>query len=152
MSRVPKVREKAPDFELPAVGGKTVALRDYLGKKTVLLSFHPLAWTSICAEQMKDLQENIQTLMDKDAVALGISVDSVPTKTAWAQSLSITDVVFLSDFEPKGAVAKKYGVYVDEKGFGGRAVFVVNKEGIVIFAHVFPLGKKPDLSEIMPVL
>ena len=152
MSRVPKVGEKAPDFELPAVGGKTVALRDYLGKKTVLLSFHPLAWTSICAEQMKDLQENIQTLMDKDAVALGISVDSVPTKTAWAQSLGITDVVFLSDFEPKGAVAKKYGVYVDEKGFGGRAVFVVNKKGVVIFAHVFPLGEKPDLSEIMPVL
>ena len=64
----------------------------------------------------------------------------------------MTQVEFLSDFEPKGEVAKKYGVYIDGKGFGGRAVFVVDKEGILIFVKVYPLKEKPDLAEILPVL
>ena len=149
---VPKVGEKAPDFELPAVGDKKIKLSDYRGEKNVILSFHPLAWTGVCAEQMKDLQKNIQTFIDRDTVALGVSVDSIPTKKAWAESLGITQVEFLSDFEPKGETAKKYGVFIDEKGFGGRAVFVVDKQGIILFAKVYPLNEKPDLGEILPAL
>ena len=149
---IPNVGDKAPDFELPAVGDKRIKLSDYYGKKQVILSFHPLAWTGVCAEQMKDLQKNIQTLIDKDTVALGISVDSIPTKKAWAESLGVTQVEFLSDFHPKGAVASMYGIYIDEKGIGGRAVFVVDKQGIVRFAKVYPIQQKPDLSEIIPIL
>lgn len=152
MSDVPNVGDTAPDFELPAAGGDTVRLRDFRGKKNVILSFHPLAFTGICSEQMKDLQANIGLLNEKDTVALGISVDSVPAKDAWAQSLGITDVIFLSDFEPKGAVARKYGIYVEEKGFDGRAVFIVDREGRISFVRVFPLGEKPNLAEILPVL
>lgn len=152
MGDVLKVGETAPDFELPGVGGKTVKLSDFQGKQSVILSFHPLAFTGICADQMKDLQANIDLLNEKETVALGISVDSVPTKDAWAQSLNVSDVIFLSDFEPKGDVGRKYGIYVGEKGFNGRAVFIVDKEGKIAFARVFATGEKPDLSEILPVL
>lgn len=147
----PKVGEKAPDFELPALGDKKVRLSQYRGKKNVVLSFHPLAWTGICAAQMKDLQANISLLTEKDAVALGISVDSVPSKKAWAESLGITEVEFLADFEPKGAVAKLYGVYREE-GFSERAVFVVDKEGIIRFAKIYPIKEKPDFGEFCGVL
>ncbi|MDZ7337923.1 MAG: peroxiredoxin [candidate division KSB1 bacterium] len=147
----PKVGEQAPDFELPAVGDKKIRLSDFRGKKNVVLSFHPLAWTGICAAQMKDLQENIKRLTDKDTVALGISVDSIPSKKAWAESLGIKDVEMLADFEPKGAVAKLYGIYRQE-GFSERAVFVVDKQGVIRFAKVYPIKEKPDVGEFCAVL
>ncbi len=147
----PKPGDKAPDFELPAVGDKKVRLSDFRGKKNVILSFHPLAWTGLCAAQMKDLQESIKRLTDKDTVALGISVDSVPSKKAWAESLSVKDVEMLSDFEPKGAVARLYGIYREE-GFSERAVFVVDKQGVIRFAKVYPIREKPDVGEFCAVL
>ena len=147
----PKVGATAPDFELPAVGNKKVRLSAYRGKKNVLLSFHPLAWTGLCAAQMQDLEQHLQTFIDTDTVALGISVDSVPTKQAWAESLGVKQIELLSDFEPKGEVAKRYGVYREE-GFSERAVFVVDKGGIIQFARVYPIKEKPDLTRIIPVL
>ena len=147
----PEVGEQAPDFELPAVGDTRIRLSDYVGKRNVIVSFHPLAWTGVCAAQMQDLEEHAQTFTDTDTVALGISVDSVPTKKAWAESLGVTHVEFLSDFEPKGEVAKRYRIYREE-GFSERAVFVVDKEGIIRFAKVYPIKEKPDLTEILPLL
>ena len=147
----PKVGEQAPDFELPAVGDEKIRLGDYRGKKKIVLSFHPLAWTGICAIQMQNLQKNIKELIDKDTVALGISVDSVPSKTAWAESLGVKDVELLADFEPKGGVAEKYGILRDE-GFAERAVFVVDKEGIIRFAKVYPIKEQPDVGEFCSVL
>jgi len=149
--RVLRVGDKAPDFELPAVGNKKIRLGDYRGRSNVILAFHPLAWTRVCADQMKDLERNIQKFIDTDTVALGISVDSVPCKKAWAESLGIRRVEFLSDFEPKGEVAREYGIY-HKMGFSKRAVFVVDKEGIVRFAKVYPIKQLPNLSEIFPVL
>ena len=151
-NNVPQVGQKAPDFSLPGLDGKTVKLSDYLGKKNVILSFHPLAWTGICANQMKDLQDEYANFVTQDTVALGISVDSVPSKTAWAESLKVTDVELLADFEPKGAVAKLYGIYNDENGFSERAVFVVDKKGDIVFSRVYPIKQKPDLVEILPVI
>lgn len=149
---VPQVGQQAPDFKLPAAGDKTVQLSDYRGQKNVILSFHPLAWTGICAKQMQDLQDEYANLVTNNTVALGISVDSVPSKAAWAESLDVTDVEMLADFEPKGAVARLYGIYIEDKGMSERAVFVVDKEGIVQFAKVYPIKEKPDLAEILPVL
>jgi peroxiredoxin len=147
----PKVGEKAPDFELPARGEKRIRLSDYRGKNNVILSFHPLAWTGTCAAQMQDLEANIQKFIDTDTVALGISVDSVPTKQAWAESLGLRGVEVLSDFEPKGGVAKTYGIYREE-GFSERAVFVVDTEGVIRYAKVYPIQEKPDLTKIIAVL
>ena len=147
----PNVGDMAPDFVLPAVSGKKIRLSDYRGKKNVILSFHPLAWTGVCAAQMQDLQNEIETLIDKETVALGINVDSIPSKQAWGESLGVKDVELLSDFEPKGMVAKDYHIY-HEKGFSNRAVFVVDKKGIIKFAKVYPIPEKPNLAEIIPVI
>ena len=147
----PKVGDAAPDFELSAVGDKKIKLSDYRGRKNVILSFHPLAWTGLCAAQMQDLEAHIQKFIDTDTVALGISIDSVPTKQAWAESLGVRQVEFLADFEPKEEVAKKYGIFREE-GFSERAVFVVDKDGMIRFAKVYPIKEKPDLLEIFPIL
>ena len=143
--------DMAPDFQLPTAGDRIIKLSDFRGKKNVILSFHPLAWTGICAAQMEDLQKEIRTLNENDTIALGISVDSVPSKLAWAESLGIKDVLMLSDFEPKGAVAKEYGIY-REAGTSERAVFVVDKKGIVKYAKVYPISEKPDLTEVLKVI
>jgi len=143
-----RVGDKAPDFELPANNGKTVRLSQFLHKKHVILSFHPLAFTGICSDQMQDLEKNSGLLHQKDAVALGISVDSVPAKEAWAKQLNIRKVEFLSDFEPKGDVARQYGIY-HPKGFSERAVFILNKEGILTFVKVYPLDQKPDPDDFL---
>ena len=151
MSTQLKVGDKAPDFELPGNHNTHIRLSQYLGKKNVILSFHPLAFTGICADQMRDLQAHADQLHSLDTVALGISVDSVPAKEAWQKELHVTDVQFLSDFEPKGAVAKKYGIYRPE-GHSERAVFVVNKEGVLIFVNVYPIAQRPDPREFFDVL
>ncbi|OVE79836.1 peroxiredoxin [bacterium I07] len=152
MSKPLKVGDKAADFDLPAVGDKKVKLSDLLGSKKVILSFHPLAFTGICADQMKDLDTNQDILEAKSTVALGISIDSVPAKEAWKKQLGIEHVEFLSDFNPKGNVAEKYGIYRSEDGFSERAVYVIDEEGLVIFAKVYPIGERPDVEEILNIL
>ncbi|HHS14476.1 MAG TPA: peroxiredoxin [bacterium] len=143
--------EPAPDFELPAPGNRKIRLSQFRGEKNVVIGFHPLAWTPVCALQMKGLEENSSAFKASDTVALGISVDAVPSKTAWAESLGIKEVLLLSDFEPKGEVARLYGVYRDS-GFSERAVFLVDKEGIIRFARVYPIKEVPDLSPVLALL
>ena len=75
----------------------------------------------------------------------------MPTKQAWAESLGVSHVEMLSDFEPKGEVARAYGIYREE-GINERAVFVVDKDGIIRFAKVYPIAEQPDLTKIIPVL
>lgn len=146
-----KTGDLAPDFELPNLNNETVKLSDFRDKKNVILSFHPLAWTGVCAVQMQNLNEASESLKALDTVALGINVDALPSKKAWFAALELDDLTALSDFEPKGDVAKKYGIYRDD-GFSERAVFVVNKSGVIIFEKVYPIGDQPDLNEIMAAL
>ena len=147
-----KVGDVAPEFDLPNEKNETVRLSDFKGKKNVILSFHPLAWTGICAVQMQDMDEAHEKLEALDTVGLGISVDSIPSKAAWFSALELEHVIPLADFEPKGEVAKRYGVYREENGFSERAVFVVDKGGVIRFAKVYPIKKKPDLQEILDAL
>ncbi len=86
-----------------------------------------------------------------DTQVLGVSVDSVPTKAAWAESLGLKSVLLLSDFWPHGEVAERYGM-LREEGFAERAVFIVDKEGVIRFSKVYPLGEVPDLIELLQVL
>ena len=86
-----------------------------------------------------------------DTQVLGISVDSVPTKTAWAESLGLKSTLLLSDFWPHGEVAERYGV-LREEGFAERAVFLVDKEGVIRYVKVHPLGEAPDLAELLHLL
>src|SRR5262245_55198752 len=99
-----------PDFELPSHTGRRVRLSQFRGSRNVVLAFHPLAFTPVCAEQMQTYEREKAKLDVLDAHVLGISVDAAPAKKAWADSLGGLSYDLLSDFHPKGAVAAAYGV------------------------------------------
>ena len=146
-----KVGSQAPDFALKNHKGEEIKLSDYRGKK-VILSFHPMAWTGVCQTQMELLEKNRLAFRDRNAVALGISVDSVPSKKAWAAEIGIEDTDLLSDFWPHGEVAKKFGVFKEDDGIAERANIIIDEEGKVQFVKVYPINEVPDFSEILQEL
>ena len=101
--------KKVKDFSLKDQNGQDFHLPEYREGK-VLLSFHPLAWTSICAKQMQSLEKNKKSFDKLNTMAVGLSVDSVPSKAAWAKSLRIKNTRLLADFWPHGGVAKSMGL------------------------------------------
>jgi peroxiredoxin len=145
------VGSKAPDFILKDQDGKQVQLSELKGKK-VLLSFHPLAWTKVCAEQMKSLEANYERFEKLNTIALGLSVDAVPTKKAWAKELAIDKTRLLSDFWPHGEVAKLYGIFREKDGFSERANIIVDESLKVIFAKTYPISQVPDIEEVIKFL
>lgn len=146
-----EVGDVAPDFILKDQNEKDVTLSSFKGKK-VVLSFHPLAWTSVCTTQMQDLEKHKADLDRLDAVALGLSVDSVPCKKAWAKDMGVKDTPLLADFWPHGGVAQAYGIFRERNGFSERAVFIVDKQGIVRFKKIYPIKEVPDIEEILRAL
>jgi peroxiredoxin len=116
-----------------------------------VVAFHPFAWTPVCERQMTGYEAEQPRLTGYDAHVLGISADAVPPKAAWAKSLGGLSYDLLSDFFPHGAVSDRYGVLRPE-GFPERAVFVVDKNGTVVFAKRYDLGELPEISEILTVL
>lgn len=146
-----KKGDKAKDFSLSDQDGKEVSLPDFEGKR-VLLSFHPLAWTSVCADQMKALEENRSRLEKLNTVALGISVDTVPSKKAWAKELGIKNTRLLSDFWPHGEVATLYGLFREKDGFSERANIIIDESRQVRFVKVYPISRLPDMEEIIELL
>jgi len=149
----PMVRpgEIGKNFSLKDQNDKTFDLLENSGRKT-LLSFHPLAWTAYCAGQMESLEKNRDTLDSLDTLAVGISVDSVPCKKAWAESLGIKNTRLLCDFWPHGKVARAYGIFRDTNGFSERANIIVDEAQKVIFTRVYPVHSIPDISEIISFL
>jgi peroxiredoxin len=145
------VGSKAPDFILKDQDGKPVQLAELKGKK-VLLSFHPLAWTKVCAEQMKSLEANYERFEKLNTIALGLSVDAVPSKKAWAKELAIENTRLLSDFWPHGQVAKLYDIFREKNGFSERANIIVDENLKVIFAQTYPISQLPDIEEITKFL
>jgi peroxiredoxin len=140
--------EHAPNFSLKDQYSRTFDLLEQLGKR-VLLSFHPLAWTDFCAAQMTSLEENQQKFTMLNTVAVGISVDSVPCKKAWADHLKIKDTLILADFWPHGKVAKSYGIFRDTNGFSERANIILDERQNVVFAKVHPVHSVPDIAEVI---
>lgn len=143
-----KVGEKAPDFTLQDQDGNDVSLSDFRGQK-VILSWHPLAWTGACRTQMENLEDSLEEFEDLNAVALGLSVDSAPSKKAWAEDMGLENTRLLADFYPHGEVAQAYGIFNKEFGASQRAVFVLDEEGIVRWKKVYPGGQVPDTDEIL---
>jgi peroxiredoxin len=142
------IGSKAPDFNLKDQNGKSVKLSAFKGKK-VVLSFRPLAWTPVCTDQMKSLEEHFEEFARLNSVALGIGVDSSPSNKAWAKSLGIEKTVLLSDFWPHGEVAKSFGVFREKDGFAERANIIIDENQTIIFAKVYPVGQLPDIEEII---
>jgi peroxiredoxin len=149
--RKTKIGEKAKDFALKDHNDKEFKLSQFKGKR-VLLSFHPLAWTEVCSKQMKSLEENKAVFDSLNTVAVGLSVDPIPSKLAWAESLGIKNTRLLSDFWPHGEVAKLYGIFRDRNGFSERANIVVDENQKVVFFKVYPIRELPDINEIIDFL
>lgn len=143
--------ETAEDFVLKDQNGKEFKLSSMRGKK-VLLSFHPLAWTSVCTKQMLSLESNADKFASLNTIPVGISIDSVPTKKAWAENMGIKNTRLLSDFWPHGHVAKLYGIFRENDGFSERANIIVDENGKVVFSKVYRLSELPDIEEIIRVL
>ena len=146
-----KTGSTAPDFTLKDQNGKTVKLSKLKGKK-VLLSFRPLAWTPVCHDQMRILEENHARLDKLNIVALGIGVDSAPSNKAWAKSMDIVNTRLLADFWPHGEVARNYGVFREEDGFSERANILIDEEGKITFIKVYPTNQLPDFDEVFKLL
>ena len=146
-----KKGEAAPNFNLKDQNEKEIKLSDYKGRK-VLLSFHPLAWTGVCAKQMQSLEKNNKTFKKLNTEALGINVDPVPSKAAWAKSLNIKNTKLLSDFWPHGKTAQDYGIFSKSKGFARRVNIVIDEKGKIVFIKKYPISQVPDIKEIIKVL
>jgi len=145
------VGETGPEFVLKDQDGKDVRLSELKGRR-VLLSFHPLAWTGLCAKQMQALEENKDMFVSLSTVPLGLSVDTMPSKKAWADHLGIKSLRLLSDFWPHGEVAKAYGIFREKGGTSERASIIVDKNGKIAFVRVHEVSQLPDIAEIMEVL
>jgi peroxiredoxin (alkyl hydroperoxide reductase subunit C) len=154
-----KVRpgDKAPDFALPGVllpgeGRQTerraFRLSDYRGKKNVVLSFVPAAFTPVCSGQWPGYNLARELFEGADAVILGISTDNLPSLYAWVTEMHGLWFPVLSDFWPHGAVAQAYGV-LRTSGTAERAVIVIDKQGVVRYAEVTDINTHPDLGRII---
>ena len=146
-----EIGDNVKDFILEDQNGKKFNLSKFKGNK-VLLSFHPLAWTSVCAKQMKSLEKNKKIFEALGTTAVGVSVDTVPSKKAWAKSLAIKSTRLLSDFWPHGKVASLYGIFRDEDGISERANIIVDRGQKIAFLKVYKLGQLPDIREIIKAL
>jgi peroxiredoxin len=145
------VGQKAPDFTLPAVAGGKVALAQYRGKKNVVLSFVPAAWTPVCSDQWPGYNIVKDIFDSHDAILLGITVDNIPTLFAWTNQMGQLWFPVLSDFYPHGMVAKKYGVLRSD-GTTERALFVIDKKGIIRYIDVHDINKRPSLEDLVGAL
>lgn len=126
------VGDTAPDFTLRGRGGEDVTLSSYAGRQNVVLVFYPLAFSGVCTDQFTAIGDNASRYAGDDAQVIGVSVDSHHAQSAFVDALGIGDsVLMVSDFEPKGAVARDYGTYMDGPGFSGRATFVIDKNGVI---------------------
>ena len=146
-----EIGAQVEDFEVKDQNEESFKLSTLRGKK-VLLSFHPLAWTPVCEKQMKSLEANQEIFESLNTVAVGISVDSVPCKKAWAEHIDVKKTRLLCDFWPHGHVAELLKVFRHFNGFSERANVIVDEEGKVIFAKVYPMSEVPDINEIINFL
>jgi peroxiredoxin len=143
-----EVGDIAPDFTLNDNRKHPIHLADYRGRK-VLLSWHPLAWTKVCAEQMKALEAHLADFSRLNTIALGMSIDPVPSKNQWAKQLLIAQTMLLSDFWPHGGVARAYGLFRDVEGFSERANVLIDASGKVIWVKVYGIPELPDIDEVL---
>ena len=142
-----KVGEKAPEFSLPSnleqdgKPGKKVSLADYKGKN-VVLAFYPLDFSPVCTQENSCFVNDWARFEGANAVVLGISVDSAWAHKAFAEKLKIA-YPLLADFNPKGGVAKAYGVYREQDGTTERALFVIDRDKMIAWSEVSPVGINP---------
>src|SRR5437762_13180141 len=141
---------RAPDFSLKSTPDQTVSLADFRGQP-LILAFFPADWSPVCGDQMTLYNEILPEFQKFGAELLGISVDGVWCHLAFAQNRRL-HFPLLADFEPKGAVARRYGVYREGDGTSERALFVLDADGIVRWSYVSPIGVNPGADGILRAL
>lgn len=146
------VGQPAPEFTLKSGTQQDVSLGDFRGK-TVVLNFFPLAFSGVCTQQFTDIGARTTDYANTDAVQLAVSVDHAFTLGAFGDGVGAGNVTFLSDFQPRGAVAEAYGVFRPDLGFTTRATFVIDADGIVRFADITPTPPEmPDATATLAAI
>jgi len=143
--------QTAPDFTLKNQYDKEVKLSDFNRKKNVVLMLYPLDWSPTCTQEHVCFVNDMKKFDTLDAEVLGISVDSAWSHKAYAEKMGIK-YSLLADFQPRGAVADKYGVFLPDKGITGRAIVIVNKDGKVAWVKNYDIPVVPDVAEVASAL
>jgi peroxiredoxin len=139
--------QKAPEFDLEVLKDERVRLSDFHGRSNVLLVFHPFAFTEICEDEARDLQENLESFRHAQTEIVFVSCDAAPARQAWKKQLR-AEYTFAADFGPHGAAAKAYGVFNETTGAPHRGTFLIDKAGTVIWSYVSPRDERRD--EMVP--
>jgi len=140
----------APDFSLPSTPDQKVSLHELRGQP-VILAFYPADWSPVCSDQMGLYNEILPEFRRYNATILGISVDGIWSHLAFAKDRNL-HFPLLADFEPKGKVSREYGVYQRQVGESGRALFVVNRDGVIHWSYRSPVGVNPGADGILTAL
>ena len=150
MSNILSAGTKAPDFSLPVTADQKLGLSELQGNP-VILAFYPADWSPVCGDQMALYNEILPEFEKHHATLIGISVDGVWCHAAFAKDRNL-HFPLLADFEPKGAVAKQYGVYFEAAGITERALFVIDKDGIIRWSYCSPIAVNPGADGILDAL
>jgi peroxiredoxin len=150
MSTALKPGTKAPDFSLPSTPDQQVSLSEFKGRNVILV-FYPADWSPVCGDQLAVYNELAEVFEGYNASLIGISVDGVWCHNAFSHDRKY-HMPLLSDFEPKGATAKAYGVYREKDGHSERAIFVIDSEGVIRWSYVSPMGINPGADGILKAL
>ena len=136
--------DKAPEFDLEETHASRVRLADYLGRSNLLLVFHPFAFTSVCEEEARDLQENLESFRNANTEIVFVSCDTSAARQAWKRQLG-AEYTFASDFWSHGAAAKAYGVFNEANGAPVRGTFLVDTSGTVIWSLVKESERRTEM-------
>ena len=146
-----KVGDPAPPLSLPSLTGETISLAQYRGTHNVEISFVPAAWTPVCSDQWPGYNIVRDVFVQHDAILLGITVDNLPTLHAWTRQMGELWFPVLSDFWPHGEAAGRFGVLRTD-GTAERALFIIDKAGIIRFITVSDINRRPNLKDIVGAL
>jgi peroxiredoxin len=141
----------APDFTLKDQNQKEVKLSDFKGKKKVVIVFYPLDWSPVCTNEHACFVKDMTSFEKLDAQVLGVSVDSAWSHKAFAEKMGI-HYPLLADFNPRGAVGEKFGVYLADKGITGRAIAIVDRSGNLAWFKNYDIPTVPDINEVSSAL
>jgi peroxiredoxin len=141
---------RAPEFSLHSTPDQKVSLSEFLGR-SVILAFYPADWSPVCGDQMALYNEILPEFKRLGGELLGVSVDGIWCHLAFAKDRKLR-FPLLADFEPKGAVARSYGVYAPESGTTGRALFVIDPKGVIRWSYLSPVGVNPGADGILAAL
>lgn len=145
------VGQAAPEFTLKDQSMAEVKLADYRGKKNVVIMFYPLDWSPVCTNEHACVVNDMKKFDTLDAQVLGLSVDSAWSHKAYAEKMGIK-YPLLADFNPRGAVAAQFGVYLADKGITGRAIAIVDKGGKIAWFKNYDIPVVPDINEVAAAL